>query len=134
MAAIKSDTRLIMTILFVGSISGANVYFYAQFGPSFPFTAFSHAILFGLITVGAIMVMKSLFDLTMNDRMEMYLLDRQVRFYWERKGKESEQRQKVLESIKSYVPVNAQPQYTQRWTPQENTQEANSAFLAEIEQ
>tara|TARA_R100001510_G_C7590140_1_gene160116 strand:- start:419 stop:823 length:405 start_codon:yes stop_codon:yes gene_type:complete len=134
MAAIKGDTRLIMTILFVGSISGANVYFYAQFGTMFPFTAFSHAVLFGLITVGTIMVMKSLFDLTMNDRMEMYLLDRQVKFYWERKGKEAEQRQKVLESIKSYVPINAQPQYTQRWTPQENNQEANSAFLAEIEQ
>tara|TARA_R110000744_G_scaffold375_3_gene1444 strand:- start:52689 stop:53090 length:402 start_codon:yes stop_codon:yes gene_type:complete len=133
MAAIKSDTRLVMTILFVGSISGANVYFYAQFGTLFPFTAFAHALLFGLITVGTIMVMKSVFDLTINDRMEMYLLDRQVRFYWERKGKEGEQRQKVLESIKSYVPNPTQrANYTQNWTPPEN-QEA-SGFLAEIEQ
>ena len=35
MAALNQDTRLIMTILFVGTVSGANVYFYANYGINF---------------------------------------------------------------------------------------------------
>ena len=51
MAALNQDTRLIMTILFVGTVSGANVYFYANYGVNFPYTTLAHATLFGLITV-----------------------------------------------------------------------------------
>ena len=36
MAALNNDTRLVMTILFVGTVSGANVYFYSAYGLNFP--------------------------------------------------------------------------------------------------
>ena len=48
-----------MTILFVGTVSGANVFFYATYGTNFPYTPLAHSVLFGLITVGAIMCMES---------------------------------------------------------------------------
>ena len=48
MAALNTDTRLVMTILFVGAVSGVNVYFYAQYGVGFPYTVEAHAILFGI--------------------------------------------------------------------------------------
>jgi hypothetical protein len=69
MAALNNDTRLVMTILFVGTVSGANVYFYSAYGLNFPYGALAHSVLFGLITVGGIMVMKALFDLSLNDRI-----------------------------------------------------------------
>ena len=68
MAVLNQDTRLIMTILFVGAVSGANVFAYATFGTTFPYGALAHSVLFGLGTVGAIMVMKALFDLALNDK------------------------------------------------------------------
>ena len=46
MAALNNDTRLVMTILFVGTVSGANVYFYSAYGlkfslwPTSPFSSF----------------------------------------------------------------------------------------------
>ena len=49
MAAIDRDTRLVMTILFVGAVSGMNVYFYANYGAELPWSAVSHAVLFSLI-------------------------------------------------------------------------------------
>ena len=55
MPALEQDTRLVMTILFVGTVSGANVFFYAEYGVNFPYSHFEHALLFGLITVGGIM-------------------------------------------------------------------------------
>ena len=62
MPALEQDTRLIMTILFVGTVSGANVFFYAEYGVNFPYSHFEHALLFGLITVGAIMCLKAIFE------------------------------------------------------------------------
>ena len=35
MAVLNQDTRLVMTILFVGALSGANVFAYATFGTGF---------------------------------------------------------------------------------------------------
>ena len=32
MPSLERDTRLVMTILFIGTMSGVNVYFYAQYG------------------------------------------------------------------------------------------------------
>ena len=84
MPALEHDTRLVMTILFVGTVSGANVYFYADYGTNFPYSHFQHALLFGLITVGGIMCLKAIFDLSLNDRIEMWLLDRRIKAYWER--------------------------------------------------
>lgn len=117
--ALNHDTRLIMTILFVGTVSGANVFAYAKFGLNFPYTILMHGVLFGLITVGSIMVMKALFDMALNDKIEMYLLDRRISAYWERIAKDEQQRKKMQESLKSFqsenqtkrIPMVSQPTY-----------------------
>jgi len=102
MAVLSQDTRLVMTILFVGALSGANVFAYAQFGTGFPYGPMAHSILFGLGTIGAIMVMKALFDLALNDKIEMWLLDRKIAAFWERKARDEQQRQKMRESARQY--------------------------------
>tara|TARA_R110002020_G_scaffold21281_4_gene72109 strand:+ start:282 stop:662 length:381 start_codon:yes stop_codon:yes gene_type:complete len=101
MAAINKDTRLVMTILFVGAVSGMNVYFYANYGADLPWTKLSHAVLFSLLTIGGIMGIKAFFDLIMNDRMELWLLDRKIKTYWEKKAREEQQKQKVMESMRA---------------------------------
>ena len=95
-----------MTILFVGTMCGANVFAYAKFGLDFPYTILMHGILFGLITVGAIMVMKALFDLALNDKIEMWLLDRRISSYWDRIAKDEQQRKKMQESLKIFQNEN----------------------------
>ncbi len=102
MAVLNQDTRLIMTILFVGAVSGANVFAYATFGTTFPYGALAHSVLFGLGTVGAIMVMKALFDLALNDKIEIWLLDRKINSFWERRARDEQQRRKMTESAKQY--------------------------------
>ena len=102
MPALEHDTRLVMTILFVGTVSGANVFFYANYGIDFPYTTLAHSALFGLITVGGIMVMKALFDLSLNDRIEIRLLDRQIEAHFQRVAREQQIRQKLRESMKQY--------------------------------
>ena len=86
-----------MTILFVGALSGANVFFYANYGITFPHGVLAHSILFGLMTVGAIMIMKAVFDLALNDRIE-----RKIAAYWERKARDEQQLRKMQESAKQY--------------------------------
>tara|TARA_R110000751_G_scaffold77632_2_gene156435 strand:+ start:455 stop:826 length:372 start_codon:yes stop_codon:yes gene_type:complete len=109
MAAINKDTRLVMTILFVGCCSGLNVYFYAEYGKDLPWTHFSHAILFSLMTVGGIMGIKAFMDLVMNERMELYLLDRKIKFYWEKQQRDEQQKQRIMESMRQYkVPMYVQ--------------------------
>ena len=105
MAALSQDTRLIMTILFVGTVSGANVYFYSTYGMNFPYTALAHSVLFGLITVGGIMVMKALFDLSLNDKIEIRLLDRQIENHFQRLQREEQIKTKLQESMKQYGTV-----------------------------
>lgn len=130
MAALNQDTRLIMTILFVGALSGTNVFAYAAFGMNFPYGPLAHSILFGLGTIGAIMVMKAIFDLSLNDRIEMWLLDRKIAAYWERKARDEQQRAKMRESAKQFgVP-------TPFYTPQMESAEENvvgSEFLATLQ-
>jgi hypothetical protein len=129
MAALNQDTRLIMTILFVGALSGANVYTYAMIGLSFPYGPFAHAVLFGLGTIGAIMVVKALFDLSLNDKIEMWLLDRKIAAFWERKARDEQQRQKMRESAKQF---QVSPfTYTQTVEAEENT--VGSEFLATLQ-
>jgi|TARA_R100000149_G_C5853689_1_gene121665 hypothetical protein len=111
MPALNTETRLVMTILFVGTVSGANVFFYANYGTGFPHGTLAHAILFGLITVGAIMVLKALFDIALNDRIEMYLLDQRIKAYWERKSKEEAQKNKIRETYKTSIVAQQQPTY-----------------------
>lgn len=127
MPALNQDTRLVMTILFVGAVSGANVYFYSNYGGDLPWSPLAHAFLFGLLTVGGIMGLKAAFDLAMNDRMELWFLDRKLKMYWERKQRDQQQRQRLRESMRQY---NA-PGYPQQ--PYEN-QEVSNEFLAAIEQ
>lgn len=131
MASLEKDTRLIMTILFVGTVSGANVYFYSNYGYQLPWSALSHAVLFGLITVGSIMGIKAAFDLIMNDRMELWLLDRKIDVYWQRKQREEQQREKIRQSMNQHNPF-AQQQFQQPVVYEE--QEVSNEFLASIEQ
>tara|TARA_R100001015_G_C4634238_1_gene200390 strand:- start:4635 stop:5021 length:387 start_codon:yes stop_codon:yes gene_type:complete len=101
MAAIDKDTRLVMTIMYVGAVSGLNVYFYSVYGAQLPFPAISHAILFSLITVGVIMLQKALFDLAVNERLETWLLNRKIDMYWQKKNRDEQQRQKIRETMSS---------------------------------
>lgn len=130
MPALNQDTRLVMTILFVGALSGTNVWAYAQFGTNFPYGSFAHAVLFGLGTIGSIMVMKAMFDLALNDRIEMWLLDRKIAAYWERKARDEQQRQKMRESARQFGGTTPfyQPQMQQE---DENT--VGSEFLATLQ-
>jgi len=102
MPSIDTDTRLVMTILFVGAVSGVNVYFYAQYGVGFPYTVEAHAVLFGISTIGGIMIMKAVFDLIANDYIEETLLQRRIDAYWSRRAREEENRKRVRESFRNF--------------------------------
>ena len=128
MAAMNKDTRLVMTILFVGAVSGTNVYFYSAYGAELPFTNFAHAVLFGFLTVGGIMGLKACFDLAVNDRMELWLLDRKIKIYWEKKQRETQQKAKIRDSMNNFGIYN---------TPIKQINQDNevpNTFLASIEQ
>ena len=129
MAVLSQDTRLVMTILFVGALSGTNVWAYATFGMNFPYGALAHSVLFGLGTIGVIMVMKALFDLSLNDRIEMWLLDRKIVAYWERKARDEQQRQKMRESARQFG--GNTPFYQPVEPAEENT--VGSEFLATLQ-
>jgi len=104
MAAINKDTKLVMTIMYVGAMAGMNVYFYSVYGVELPFTAFTHAVLFSLITVGVIMMQKAIFDMVVNERLEMWLLNRKIDLYWEKKKRDESQKQKIRETMKNSSP------------------------------
>jgi hypothetical protein len=127
MAAIEKDTRLVMTIMYVGAMAGINVYFYSVYGAELPFSAFTHAVLFSLITVGVIMMQKALFDLIVNERLEMWLLNRKIDIYWEKRQRDEQQKQRIRESMRS---KNLSPYFAQ---PEENYNEVSEQFLATIE-
>jgi hypothetical protein len=127
MAALGQDTRLVMTILFVGALSGTNVWAYATFGMSFPYGALAHSILFGLGTIGSIMVMKAIFDLALNDKIELWLLDRKIAAFWERKARDEQQRQKMRESAKQYNTTFYQS------TQREDDNSVGNEFLAALQ-
>ena len=112
MPTIESDTRLIMTILFVGAVSGVNIYFYTMFGINFPYGGIAHAVLFGICTVGAIMILKAVFDLLLNDVIEEFLLKRRIDAYWNRKAREEDNRKRVRESLRQFNQTfNTQPNF-----------------------
>ena len=129
MAVLNQDTRLIMTILFVGAVSGANVYAYAEIGTGFPYGALAHSVLFGLGTIGAIMVMKALFDLALNDKIELWLLDRKITAFWERRARDDQQRRKMTESAKQYNTTF--PTYTSQAEADDNV--IGNEFLATLQ-
>ncbi len=128
MPALGQDTRLVMTILFVGVLSGSNVFAYAAFGTTFPYGPLAHSFLFGLGTIGAIMVMKAVFDLALNDRIEMWLLDRKISAYWERKARDEQQKQKMRESAKQYNTT-----FTSYQPSQEDDNSVGNEFLAALQ-
>ncbi len=127
MPALSQDTRLVMTILFVGALSGTNVWAYAQFGTTFPYGPLEHSLLFGLGTIGAIMVMKAAFDLVLNDKIEMWLLDRKIAAYWERKARDEQLKQKMRESAKQF----STPYFNTQVEAEDNS--LGSEFLATLQ-
>jgi hypothetical protein len=128
MAAIEKDTRLVMTIMYVGAMAGTNVYFYSVYGADLPFSPLTHAVLFSLITVGVIMMQKALFDLIVNERLEMWLLNRKIDIFWEKRQRDEQQKQRIRESMRS---KNLTP-YTAPL--EENYNEVSESFLATIDQ
>mgnify|MGYP003110178489 FL=1 len=133
MPALEKDTKLVMTILFVGAVSGVNVFFYAEFGNLLAFSHYAHATVFSLMTIGGILVMKAVFDLALNDYIEMSLLDRRISAYWTKRARDEQQRERVRQSLQQY---NQQWGYTaqQQPTVAETTKTPTPSFLAEIEQ
>jgi hypothetical protein len=133
MPALEKDTKLVMTILFVGCISGINVFFYAEYGNLLAFSHYAHAIVFSLMTIGGILVMKAVFDLALNDYIEMTLLDRRIASYWNRKARDEQQRERVRQSLNQFnqswnrVPVNNLAQKA------EEPQTVSPSFLAQVE-
>ena len=134
MAALNNDTRLVMTILFVGTVSGANVYFYSAYGLNFPYGPLAHSVLFGLITVGGIMVMKALFDLSLNDRIEIRLLDRQIESHFQRVAREDQIKTKLRESMKQFG-IKKKEGWNQVYQEQPSYEESQipNEFLATIQ-
>tara|TARA_R100000152_G_C6781235_1_gene215329 strand:+ start:1592 stop:1993 length:402 start_codon:yes stop_codon:yes gene_type:complete len=133
MPALEKDTKLVMTILFVGAISGTNVYFYGKYGSMIAFGEYAHALIFGLMTIGAILAMKAIFDLALNDRIEMLLLDRRISAYWAKKQRDEQQREKIRQSMyqntqvqSGYMPVPPMP-------VQPEEPRVPTSFLAQIE-
>ena len=104
MPSIDTDTRLIMTVLFVGAVSGINVYFFSQYGTTFvnAYGPYPVAVIFGVLTVGGIMILKALFDLILNDYIEDFLLQRQINSYWNRKARDEDTRKRVRESMRNF--------------------------------
>lgn len=122
-----------MTILFVGAVSGVNVFFYAEFGNLLAFSHYAHATVFSLMTIGGILVMKAVFDLALNDYIEMSLLDRRISAYWTKRARDEQQRERVRQSLQQY---NQQWGYTAQQQPAvaETPKTPAPSFLAEIEQ
>tara|TARA_R110002020_G_scaffold272795_5_gene487877 strand:- start:815 stop:1198 length:384 start_codon:yes stop_codon:yes gene_type:complete len=106
-----------MTILFVGAVSGVNIYMYTMFGINFPYGGIAHAVLFGICTVGAIMILKAVFDLLLNDVIEEFLLKRRIDAYWNRKAREEENRKRVRESLRQFNQTFTQPNFGEVPTP-----------------
>lgn len=127
MAAIDKDTRLIMTIMYVGAVSGLNVYFYSVYGASLPFPPISHAVLFALVTVGVIMLQKALFDLAVNERLETWLLNRKIDMYWQKRNRDDSQRQKIRDTM------NSRNQNYYRGGPETTYEEVSEQFLKAME-
>ena len=136
MPALEKETKLVMTILFVGAISGTNVYFYAKYGHMIAFNDYAHALVFGLMTIGGILVMKAIFDLVLNDYIEMTLLDRKIAAYWNKRSRDDQQREKIRQRMQQYRPPMMPTPFMQNiQQPQVEQQERGitPSFLAKLE-
>tara|TARA_Y100000766_G_scaffold121683_1_gene104493 strand:+ start:1103 stop:1474 length:372 start_codon:yes stop_codon:yes gene_type:complete len=101
-------------MLFVGAVSGLNIYVYALVGVSFPYGGVAHAVLFGVSTVGGIMILKVVLDLIANDFIEEFLLKRRIDSYWNRKANDEENRKRVRESLLQFQQAYYQNQQMQQ--------------------
>ena len=140
MPSIDTDTRLVMTVLFVGAISGINVYFFSQYGSTFvnAYGPYPVAVIFGVLTVGGIMILKALFDLILNDYIEDFLLQRQINAYWNRKARDEDNRKRVRESMRNFqqqfgIPLSGSNVYGDSVMPnlpvQQETQTVSPHYL-----
>ena len=102
MPSLETDTRMIMAILFVGAVSGVNVFAYALYGLTFPYGPEAHAILFGVSTIGGILMIKVLFDVFLSEFIEENLLQRAITNYWGSKAREEENKRRVRESLRQF--------------------------------
>ena len=92
-----------MTILFCGCLSGANVFFYAQYGIGFPYSHLAHAVLF----------------------------DRKIEAYWARMSRDEQQRKKLVETSKQFTTdFNTSPQFSFQ---QNQNNEVSADFLAKLQ-
>mgnify|MGYP003132775062 CR=1 FL=1 len=133
MPALEKDTKLVMTILFIGAISGVNVFFYAEYGSLLAFSHYAHATVFALMTIGGILVMKAVFDLALNDYIEMGLLDRRIGAYWNKRARDEKQRERVRQSLNQFNQQWGPPPQVMQAKPEEPKTQVASSFLAQIE-
>jgi hypothetical protein len=84
------------------------------------------------MTIGAILAMKAMFDLALNDRIEMWLLDRRIAAYWNKKNRDAAQRDKIRQSMTAFNPLQAQYVPLPPAPPEESR--VQPSFLAQIEQ
>ena len=136
MPTLDTDTRLIMTILFVGAVSGVNVYFFSQYGAGFLnfYGAYSLSLMFGVLTVGGIMIIKALFDLILNEYIEDLLLQRRIEAYWRRKAKEEDTRKRIRESLRTYESSVYTPPSFVSPMQQSNDNSLSAKFLTEYQE
>mgnify|MGYP006216788563 CR=1 FL=1 len=77
---------------------------------------------------------QAIFDLAVNDRIELWLLDRRIKSYWDRKNREENQRQKIRETLNIGRPQQQQSYgYTPTITTYDEPQIGNE-FLAAIKE
>ena len=95
-------------------------------------------MIFGVLTVGGIMILKALFDLILNDYIEDFLLQRQINAYWNRKARDEDNRKRVRESMRNFqqqfgIPLSGSNVYSDSVMPnlpvQQETQTVSPTFL-----
>ena len=73
------------------------------------------------------MILKSIFDLVLNEYIEDFLLQRSINTYWARKAKDEENRKRVRESMRQYEEFRFRPIPQQQQYVDENV--INPSFL-----
>ena len=68
------------------------------------------------------MIMKALFDMILNDRIENFLLQRKIEQYWTRMARQEDNKKRVRESLRSFdqsyainnIPAPPPPRFPQQ--------------------
>ncbi len=77
------------------------------------------------------MILKAIFDLALNDKIELYLLDRRINHFWNQKRKEEEQKGKIRETMKNHSTTYNVP--APQLVSSLETEGVGNEFLAAIE-